>query len=83
MEIFCRTMRGMKNTKPKPTPANPLAHALSVEGSQRKLADAIGMSPSAINHWITRGLPASWSDKLRKLYGRRKPKTVQRHGVEV
>ena len=76
-------MRGMKNTQPKPNPAHPLAHALSVEGSQRKLADALGMSPSAVHHWITRGLPASWSDKLRKLYGRRKPKTVLRHGGEV
>lgn len=41
------------------------------------------MSPSAVHHWITRGLPEQWSDKLRKLYGRRKPKTVQRHGGEV
>ena len=59
-------MRGMKTI---------LHHAIEIEGTQRKLAAALGVDHRTVSHWGKHGLPKGREQQLIKLYGRRKLKT--------
>lgn len=52
-----------------------LHHAIEIEGTQRKLAAAIGVDFRTVSHWAKHGLPKGREQQLIKLYGRRKLKT--------
>lgn len=52
-----------------------LQHAIEIEGTQRKLAAALGVSFKAVSLWGKRGLPKGREQQLIGLYGRRKVKT--------
>ena len=49
-----------------------LLHAIEVEGTRRKLAAALGVSPVTVTGWDKRGLPPGREAQLVRLYGRRK-----------
>ena len=52
-----------------------LQHAIEIEGTQRKLAQAIGASEKSVSDWTgRRPMPRKREAQLIKLYGRRKPK---------
>ena len=51
-----------------------LQHAIEIEGTQRKLALAIGVDFRTVSHWAKHGLPKGREQQLIKLYGRRKLK---------
>jgi phage terminase Nu1 subunit (DNA packaging protein) len=52
-----------------------LHHAIEIEGTQRKLAAAIGVDFRTVSLWGKRGLPKGREQQLIRLYGRRKLKT--------
>ena len=52
-----------------------LQHSIEIEGTQRKLATALGVDFRTISHWVKHGLPKGREQQLIKLYGRRKLKT--------
>lgn len=51
-----------------------LIHAIQIEGTRKKLASALGVSPCAITMWAKRSMPEEREAQLEKLYARRKPK---------
>ena len=53
-----------------------LQHAIEIEGTQRKLAQAIGVSEKSVSDWTgRRPIPRKREAQLIKLYGRRKVPT--------
>ena len=52
-----------------------LHHAIEIEGTQRKLAVALGVDFRTVSHWAQHGLPKGREQQLIRLYGRRKLKT--------
>ena len=52
-----------------------LHHAIEIEGTQRKLASALGVDFRTVSHWAKHGLPKGREQQLIRLYGRRKLKT--------
>jgi hypothetical protein len=49
-----------------------LDHAVAVEGGKTKLAQALNVTPAAVSHWYTRGLPMHVANELVRKYSRRK-----------
>lgn len=52
-----------------------LQHSIDIEGTQRKLASALGVDFRTVSHWAKHGLPKGREQQLIRMYGRRKLKT--------
>lgn len=67
VDFFSYTIERMKTI---------LQHAIEIEGTQRRLAQTIGLSEKAISNWVMRSkVPRKREAQLIKLYGRRKVPT--------
>jgi DNA-binding transcriptional regulator YdaS (Cro superfamily) len=44
-----------------------LKPAVDFFGSQRAMAEKLGMSPSGVTHWIKRGIPIIWAIEIEKV----------------
>ena len=60
------------NAHMKTDPVPILTHALAVEGSATKLAAAMHVTPAAVTHWKTRGLPLHVASELVRRYAKRR-----------
>lgn len=49
-----------------------LDHAVAVAGGKSRLAEEMDVTPAAVTHWYTRGLPMHVAVQLMRKYGRRK-----------
>jgi len=49
-----------------------LQHSIEIEGTQRKLASALGVDFRTVSHWAKHGLPKGREQQLIKLYGKKK-----------
>ena len=48
-----------------------LDHAVAVAGGKKRLAAEMRVTPAAVTHWYTRGLPQSVAAELMRRYSRR------------